>query len=125
MVLFEIFLILQGKTLVLPSNEAQLRIYNNFDCDIAISGSLVGNFNIEPLDVLRINYSSTVFNGTNILSIDVHIHPTPTCQLKASTLNQHVFVVKERVRIIMIFFYIINLFIEKTNDINRICLFYL
>jgi len=79
----------------MPSNEGQLRIYNNFDCNAAISGSLVGNFSADKLDVLHINYSSTVFNETDVLSIDLQ----PTCELKMSTLKQHVFIDKGRVRI--------------------------
>lgn len=93
------FLILQGHPLLLPSNEGQLRIYNNFDCRVAMSGSLVGNFSFESLDVLHINYSSAVFNETDVLSIEVN----PKCQLKTSTLKQHVFIVQGRVRVIMIF----------------------
>jgi len=92
------FLILQGHPLVLPLNEGQLRIYNNFDCHVAMSGSLVGNFSIEPLDVFHINYSPAVFNETDVLSIDVN----PKCQLKTSALKQRVFIVQGRVRVIMI-----------------------
>jgi len=99
-------LILQGHPLLLPSNEGQLRIYNNFDCRVAMSGSLAGNFSIEPLDVLHINYSSAVFNETDVLSIDVN----PKCQLKTGTLKQRVFIVQGRVSVIMIFFDIIYLF---------------
>ncbi|CAI6368144.1 unnamed protein product [Macrosiphum euphorbiae] len=82
-----------GQTFEIPSNEGQLRIYNNFDCKVAISGSLVGNFSIEKLDVLHINYSSNVFNETDVLSIDLH----PTCDLKMTSLKQHVFIDKGRV----------------------------
>ncbi|XP_022167052.1 solute carrier family 15 member 1-like [Myzus persicae] len=83
--------IIIGQTSVLASNEGQLRIFNNFDCGVAMSGSLVGNFSIEPLDVLHINYSSAVFNETDVLSINVE----PTCQLlKTGTLKQRVFIVK-------------------------------
>jgi len=74
-----------------------LRIYNNFDCNVAVSGSLVGNFSIEKLDVLHINYSSIKVNETDVLSINLH----PTCELKMSTLKQHVFIDKGKVRIFM------------------------
>lgn len=96
-------LIFQGQTLTLAPNEGQLRIYNNFDCGVAMSSSLIGNFSIEPFDALRINYSTTVFNESDVLSIDVN----PTCQLlktvKTSNLKQRVFIVKGRVRVIIIF----------------------
>ncbi|KAL5232676.1 hypothetical protein ACI65C_000086 [Semiaphis heraclei] len=86
-----------GQTLTLAPNEGQLRIYNNFDCGVAMSSSLIGNFSIEPFDALRINYSTTVFNESDVLSIDVN----PTCQLlktvKTSNLKQRVFIVKGRV----------------------------
>ncbi|XP_060836272.1 solute carrier family 15 member 1-like [Rhopalosiphum padi] len=82
-----------GQTLVLPSNEGQLRIINNFDCGVTISGSLVGNVSIEPLNVLHINYSLEEFNKTDVISIDVN----PMCQLKTGILQQRVFIVKERV----------------------------
>jgi len=82
----------------MPLTESQLRIYNNFDCNVSISGSLVGNFSIEKLDVLHINYNTTVFNETDVLSIDL----LPSCELKSNTLKQHVFIEKGTVRIIMI-----------------------
>ncbi|CAI6368750.1 unnamed protein product [Macrosiphum euphorbiae] len=79
-----------GQTSSIPSNESQLRIYNNFDCNVSISGSLVGNFSIEQLDVLHINYNTTVFNETDVLSIDL----LSSCELKSNTLKQHVFIEK-------------------------------
>lgn len=82
----------------MPSNEGQLRIYNNFDCNVSISGSLVGNFSIEQLDVLHINYNSNVFNETDVLSIDL----ISSCELKTNTFKQHVFIEKGKVRITMI-----------------------
>uniref|UniRef100_A0A2H8U2U1 Peptide transporter family 1 n=1 Tax=Melanaphis sacchari TaxID=742174 RepID=A0A2H8U2U1_9HEMI len=85
--------IIIGQTLILPSNEAQLKIYNNFECDITISGSLIGNFKIEPLDVLHINYSLEEFNKTDNISIEVN----PTCQLETDTLKQRIFIVRKRV----------------------------
>jgi len=91
-------ILLQGQTLILPSNEGQLRIYNNFDCNVSVSSSLVGNFTIEQLDVVHIDYSSTVYNETDVLSIDLH----PSCELKISTSKQHVFIDKGKVRIIML-----------------------
>lgn len=90
-------ILLQGQTLILQSNEGQLRMYNNFNCGVTISDSMVGNFSIEPLDVLHINYSLEEFNKTDVISINVN----PTCQLKTGTLKQHVFIVKERVRILL------------------------
>lgn len=72
-------------------------MYNNFDCNVSVSSSLVGNFTIEQLDVVHINYSSTVYNETDVLSIELH----PTCELKMSTSIQHVFIDKGKVRIIM------------------------
>lgn len=72
-------------------------MYNNFDCNVSVSSSLVGNFTIEQLDVVHINYSSTVYNETDVLSIELH----PTCKLKMST-SKHVFIDKGKVRIIML-----------------------
>eukprot|EP00102_Acyrthosiphon_pisum_P010635 XP_008179012.1 PREDICTED: solute carrier family 15 member 2-like [Acyrthosiphon pisum] len=80
-----------GQAFSIPSNESQLRIYNNIDCNVSISGSLVGNFSIEKLDVLHINYNTTVFNETDVLSIDL----LPSCELKSNTLKQQVFIEKE------------------------------
>jgi len=100
-----VLLIFQGETLVLTSNESQLRIYNSFNCGVAMSSSLIGNFSVEPLDVLRINYSSAVFNETDDLSIYVN----PMCQLlKTGTLKQRVFIVKGRVRVIIYFLILSN-----------------
>eukprot|EP00102_Acyrthosiphon_pisum_P019427 XP_016656637.1 PREDICTED: solute carrier family 15 member 2 [Acyrthosiphon pisum] len=82
-----------GQAFSIPSNESQLRIYNNIDCNVSISGSLVGNFSIEKLDVLHINYNTTVFNETDVLSIDL----LPSCELKSNTLKQQVFIEKETV----------------------------
>ncbi|XP_026809644.1 peptide transporter family 1-like [Rhopalosiphum maidis] len=82
-----------GQTFTISSNEGQLRIYNNFDCNVSVSSSLVGNFNIEQLDVVHINYNSTVFNETDVLSIDLH----PMCKLKMNTLKQNVFIDKGKV----------------------------
>lgn len=75
------FLILPGHLLVLPSNEGQLRKYNNFNCRVAMSGSLVGNISTGPLDVLRVNYSSALFKETDVLSINVN----NKCHLKTGT----------------------------------------
>jgi len=105
-----IFLILHGQSSVLASNEGQLRIYNNVDCAVAMSGSLVGNFSIEPLDVLHINYNPAVFNETDVLSIDVN----PMCQfLKTGNLKQRVSIVKEMVRAIMVFL-ILSTYLTKS-----------
>ncbi|XP_022167051.1 peptide transporter family 1-like isoform X2 [Myzus persicae] len=82
-----------GENFAIPSNVGQLRIYNSFDCNVTISGSLAGNFSIDKLDVLHINYSSIVVNETDVLSINLH----PTCELKMSTLKQHVFIDKGKV----------------------------
>ncbi|XP_050054174.1 peptide transporter family 1-like isoform X2 [Aphis gossypii] len=82
-----------GQTFTISSNEGQLRMYNNFDCNVSVSSSLVGNFTIEQLDVVHINYSSTVYNETDVLSIELH----PTCELKMSTSIQHVFIDKGKV----------------------------
>jgi len=91
----------QGQTFSTPSNENQLRIYNNFDCNVSISGSLVGNFSIEQLDVLHINYNTTVFNETDVLSIDL----LPSCELKSNTLKQQVFIENGTVIIELLWFY--------------------
>lgn len=90
---------LQGNTLNISSNEGYLRIYNNFDCKVAVSDSSGDNFSIEPIDVFDINYNP-VLNETSILSIDVD----RTCQLKTSTLKQQVSVVKGKVRIMNTFY---------------------
>ncbi|XP_022177651.1 solute carrier family 15 member 1-like [Myzus persicae] len=79
-----------GQTFSMPSIGGQLRIYNSFDCNVAISGSLVGNFSVEKLDVLHINYNSTALNETDVLFIDLD----PLCKLKTNTLKQHVFIDK-------------------------------
>lgn len=86
------FLILPGHLLVLPSNEGQLRIYNNFNCRVVMSGSLVGNISTGPLDVVRVSYSLVLFNETDVLYINVN----NKCHLKMGTLKQRIFIVGTR-----------------------------
>lgn len=89
----------QGNTLNISSDEGYLRIYNNFDCKVAVSDSSGDNFSIEPIDVFNVSYNP-VHNETSILSIDVD----HTCQLKTSTLKQQVSVIKGKVRIMNTFY---------------------
>lgn len=83
----------------LSANESYLRIYNGFDCKVTVSNPLIGNSSIGPLDVFKFNYKP-VLSETDIL---LFIEVDPVCQIKTSTVKQHVKIVKGRVRILFIF----------------------
>lgn len=82
----------QGKTLTLSSNEGHLIIYNSFDCKVAISGILIGNFSIKPLNEFRHIYNP-ILCETDTLTIDVD----STCQFKAHDSKYPISMSKEKV----------------------------
>lgn len=84
----------------MPSNEGILRIYNNLDCKVAISNSMIGNFSIEPLDVFNISCNHRL-NENNILTINVE----NGCQFKTSIWKQPIFIHEGKVRTMRLLFF--------------------
>ncbi|CAI6368925.1 unnamed protein product [Macrosiphum euphorbiae] len=66
--------IIIGHPLLLPSNEGQLRIYNNFDCRVAMSGSLVSSYlltskNNDEIELKNLNELRKLRSGNSNLRI--------------------------------------------------------
>lgn len=70
-----------------------MRIYNQLNCKVAISDSLIGNFSIDSHDVFYADISPEL-NETRILSIDTDSN----CQFKTNNSKQYALIVKGKVK---------------------------